>query len=329
MICIRSLRRQLLAVRLAQVEVAEHRGRVVGHAGDDLRVLGLELPHQDLLAGLRPAEFLDVLRVHAREPVLALEPGLSERCHADHAGGANDPVWQACRARQRVRSATGTARDAELLEAEVIGERGHVVDLVDDAPARPAGRPSVPGPVVRDEEDPGSPVDALVRPALEPAPGVPCNTSTGKSPGSPHSAYASVRPSGVSNVSKGSPTAGRSINPVSAADPQVDLRVAPVLVARGEALPRTRPRCRFVALTRRTLPSRQCAAAIRCHARSSFLPTAFGTTHTGRGSSGPPPTRPHHTPQRPDASPCPTGIRAYSWIVQRDRSSVGSTWVPL
>ena len=198
---------QLLPVGVAQVEVTENGGRVVGHQGGDLCVLGFELVHQDLLAGHRPTELLDVLGVHAGEPVVLVEPGVTERCDADHAGGSHDPVGQACRAREGVRSAAGAARDAEALEAEVVGERGHVVDLVDDAPAGPPGRPAVPGPVVRDEKDPRAAVDVLVRPALEPT----ARRSVQEEhrefpPGSPQSAYASVRPSGVSNVSSGSPT---------------------------------------------------------------------------------------------------------------------------
>ena len=64
---------------------------------------------------------------------------------------AHDPVGQERRAHERVRPSTGPARDPEALETEMIGERGHVVDLVDYAPTGPARRPAVPGPVVRDE----------------------------------------------------------------------------------------------------------------------------------------------------------------------------------
>ena len=72
--CARSLRVSSLrsaSLRSKSPSTAAGSSATPGH---DLRVLRLELAHQDLLAGLHPAELLDVLRVHAGEPVVLLEP---------------------------------------------------------------------------------------------------------------------------------------------------------------------------------------------------------------------------------------------------------------
>src|SRR5262249_57928095 len=66
--------------------------------------------------------------------------------------------------------------------------------------------PAVTGAVVGDPVGAGAGVDLLVRPRLKRQPGVPCRLRIGKPSGSPHVAYASVRPSGVSSLRSGSPT---------------------------------------------------------------------------------------------------------------------------
>ena len=60
-------------------------------------------------------------------------------------------------------------RDAETLEAQVIGEREHVVRLVGNPSAPSAVGAPVPGPVVRHQAHAELAVDILVGPALEPA----------------------------------------------------------------------------------------------------------------------------------------------------------------
>jgi hypothetical protein len=52
----------------------------------------LQLGSEDVLAGERPAELLDVLRIHAGKPGFLLEPGWAERCDTDLADRAHDPI---------------------------------------------------------------------------------------------------------------------------------------------------------------------------------------------------------------------------------------------
>src|SRR6188472_3281633 len=60
-------------------------------------------------------------------------------------------------------------RDAETLEAQVIGEREHVVRLVGNPSAPSAVGAPVPGPVAGDKAHPEPAIEILVGPALEPA----------------------------------------------------------------------------------------------------------------------------------------------------------------
>ena len=80
---------------------------------------------------------------------------------------------------------------------------------------------------------------------------------------------------------------------------------------------------------RLTEPSRHRLVSSSRRARARLFPCTFGTTHSRWTIAGPPPIRPHQTPQRPEPAPAPTGARAYSWSVQSERSSEGSTWLLL
>jgi hypothetical protein len=101
----------------------------------------------------------------------------------------------------------------------------------------------------------------------------------------------------------------------------------------------TRPFRLVVDLAYVSFPTRQCFALIFVFARDSFRPITFGTTHLGGvnggggggggGAAAPPTTLPHQVLQRPEPSPAPAGAPAYSWTVQIDVSSDGSTCVLL
>ena len=110
---------QLRSIRLAHVEVLEDRGRVDTDAFLDLLLQRLELGSEDVFAGERPAELLDVLRIHAGKPGFLLQPGRSERRNTDLADRADDPIGQERRAREHVRSSARTSGGAELIEAEL------------------------------------------------------------------------------------------------------------------------------------------------------------------------------------------------------------------
>ena len=72
-----------------------------------------------------------------------------------------------------MRPAPGRARYREALEPQMIGEHAHVVGLVSDQPSVPTVGAAVPGPVMCDQAHPEPPIEVLVRPPVEPAPGVP------------------------------------------------------------------------------------------------------------------------------------------------------------
>ena len=83
-----------------------------------------------------------------------------------------------------------------------------------------------------------------------------------------------------------------------------------------------------------SLPSLHFRDVIFALAFASFIPITFGTTQGGfrgggGGSAAPPATLPHQVLQRPEPSPAPAGAPAYSWTVQIDVSSDGSTCVLL
>src|SRR5262249_2382421 len=108
-------------------------------------------------------ELLRVLGVHSVEPRIVLEAPVTVRRDADSARCANHSVRMTRGTREGVRPAARAAGDAEALEAELVGDRGHVVDRIDDAPA-------VTGGIVRDVTDAELLVHALVGPTLQPAP---------------------------------------------------------------------------------------------------------------------------------------------------------------
>ena len=198
--------RQLRLIRLAEIEIAENVGRVLGYAFRHGGVLALQLDAENVLARLRPAELLDVLGIHAGKPRIALEARRSERRDPDRARCADHPVWQERGAREHVWTTSRSAAHAEALESEAVGEQHHVFGLVRHCPPSPACRLTVSRPVVGHDTRAEFDEELLVRPAAEPDPGVPCRDMIGKPSGSPQTAKARTRPSGVVVVLRDSPT---------------------------------------------------------------------------------------------------------------------------
>src|SRR5262249_55414974 len=162
---------QLGAIRFAQLESVEHGGRVLRDSSGDPRVLGLELRDQHVYAGEGPAELLDVLGVHAVEPGVLVEPRAPQRRDADDAVRAYHPLGQQGRAGERVWPAPRPAGAAELPETGAARRADAAAALAAAPTPGGAGRPAVPGPVVRDHEDAEPPIKILVRPPFEPAAG--------------------------------------------------------------------------------------------------------------------------------------------------------------
>ena len=104
--------------------------------------LASQLADKHVFAAKRPAELLDVLGVHAGQPV---EPIRRIRRNADHTARANNSVRQPSRDRQRVRAPARTAGHREPLDTQSVGDRGHVIDAVDDLAAAVPRRLPVAG----------------------------------------------------------------------------------------------------------------------------------------------------------------------------------------
>ena len=92
MICAISGRANSRSIRLAHIEVLQDGRGVDADAFLELLLQRLQLASEDVLAGERPAEFLDVLRIHAGKPGFLLEPGRAERRDADIADRAYHTV---------------------------------------------------------------------------------------------------------------------------------------------------------------------------------------------------------------------------------------------
>ena len=88
-----------------------------------------------------------------------------------------------------------------------------------------------------------------------------------------------------------------------AAHAQVDPRVTSIAGAGRRGLAQDSPALPPGRLHAAHLAEATVRPAIRCQALPSGLPTTLGTMHAGGVSAGPPPTRPHQVPQRPDWSP--------------------------
>ena len=207
MICIDLRTGQLRSIRLAQIEV----WRTVDGSDDDSAPplhQTLELAGEDVLAGKCPADFLDVLRVHAREPGVLVEPrGCRAARHRRSMSRARARSGQQRRARERMRAAARGAGDAEASEAELVGEQH-----AHPRPRRPRdGRGADPTSHNRrgrasPRQTPSSTYSSSCGHRTRREPGVPCIVRIGNPPGSPQTANATVRPSGVSSVRSGSPT---------------------------------------------------------------------------------------------------------------------------
>src|SRR5215218_3461316 len=105
-----------------------------------------------------------------------------------------------------MRSPARPSVHSEAIEAELICKRAYVGDLVDHATAMVPNRPPVPGTIVRHRAHAQIGEQLLAWPSHKTTAGPPCNARIGNPSGSPHTANASVRPSGVSSVRTGSPT---------------------------------------------------------------------------------------------------------------------------
>jgi hypothetical protein len=155
-------------VRIWEIEALEDLRRVRGDAGLDVGMQRRELGDQPLLPVERPAELLDVLRVHAGEPV---EAGRIVGSAADDAVHAEHAIREARAHGERVRPTARAARDAEAIDVQRVRQGLDVGRAIDDAPAAVAVRGPVPGPVVRDEANPlrpnlslfGRPIQAASR----------------------------------------------------------------------------------------------------------------------------------------------------------------------
>jgi hypothetical protein len=88
---------------------------------------------------------------HPREPV---EPLGVVRGQAGPADRGQDPLWQQRGAGQRVRGPAGMAHDREPLNAQHVGDAGHVGGRRRHVPAWVGRGSAVAGPVVRHPADP-------------------------------------------------------------------------------------------------------------------------------------------------------------------------------
>ena len=142
---------QLRSIRLAHIDVLQDGGRVDPGAFLELLLQRLQFASEDVLASERPAELLDVLRIHAGKPGILLEPRRTERRDTDRADRAYDTIGEERRARECMRSPARPSADAEAIEAELVCKRAHVGDLVDHATAMVPIRPPIPRTIVGHE----------------------------------------------------------------------------------------------------------------------------------------------------------------------------------
>jgi hypothetical protein len=160
--------RQLLAIRITEAVVVEQRGRVDRDARFRLRLLRLDVVAQRLLVRKRESELFRVLGIHPVEPRLVFQALPAVRGDAHAACRAHYPVRMQRGASERVRPTARPAGDREAVEAELVGDRDHVVDRIGDAAAVPSRGAAVTGAIVRDEAHAEPSVELFVGPALQP-----------------------------------------------------------------------------------------------------------------------------------------------------------------
>ena len=98
----------------------------------------LELGREHVSACERPTNSFTFRRPF-RHPCLALEPFRPIRHDPDHATDAGQALRRNTRrTRERMRPAPGATRHAKAIEAQLVGEQKHIVDLVGNTAATSA-----------------------------------------------------------------------------------------------------------------------------------------------------------------------------------------------
>jgi hypothetical protein len=146
------------------VPIGQMRSRIAPHQSR----LRLEARDEGARPGLGGLVRGDVGGGHARIPVQAL--GIA-RSQADEHGGAAYAIAEQAGAGQRMRPPAGAPQDGETLQAERIGDRGHVLRRMRHHPRPEPIGVAVPGPVVSDEPHPEPVQHGPPGPRPEPAAG--------------------------------------------------------------------------------------------------------------------------------------------------------------